>query len=640
MMNRSSNKPLAKKNGTSVLVTFWSIAALATIALHVACVLFLPVADTFLNAWHLSLILGLGFTSSIIFSNAARPIAQNVVDFFLAIIGFSVGVYFILFEDAVFDRFELTLLDQLVALAGVLLVLELTRRITGWLIPAIAITAMAYVLYLGPLFSDLFFFAGLSEYRMAYRLFWQDGALLGSTVTISATIIFMFVLLSTLMRYAGATQFIINGALRLMRKIPGGSAHVAVLSSALMGTVSGSAVANVAGTGTITIPLMKRAGLKPELAGGVEAAASTGSQLVPPIMGAGIFIMSDWIGVPYSELVLYAIIPAVLYFLSISFNIHLELKKADLLEAISDDEKLPKVSFGETVAFVLPIVLLIGLLTIGYSPVYAAGWTCLALIVTSFLTPNPLWPSHWLEISAATLRALIPTAIVLVCAGIIVVCVETSGLVVAMAQSLAILGQGNLLLVLALIALISLFLGMGLPVTASYIVVASFGAATLTSLGVPPIAAHMAIFWLSQDSLLTPPVCLAAYAAAGISGGNPTQTGIRAMLLGKGLYLMPVLFVFHGLLFDQGAPAALIATLIGTAAIVIFAMASVGQGFVRLVPGERIALALASLLVLWPDLWVQAAGAAIALLSLIAAQLRDRRANQTTPSDIKELARK
>jgi TRAP transporter 4TM/12TM fusion protein len=545
----------------------------------------------------------------------------------LAAAGLTVGIYFILFEDAVFDRFELTITDQIVALTAVLLVLELTRRFTGWLIPMIAVVAVLYVLYLGPLLSGLFYFGGLTEYRMAYRLFWQDGALFGSTTTISATIIFMFVLLSAMMRMTGATHFIINGTLRLMRHVPGGSAHVAVLSSALMGTVSGSAVANVAGTGTITIPLMKRAGLKPELAGGVEAAASTGSQLVPPIMGAGIFIMSDWIGVPYSELVLYAIIPALLYFLSISFNIHLELKKAGLLNPIELDEDLPKVGLGEAIAFLLPILLLVGLLTIGYSPVFSAGWTCLALLLTSFLTPNPLGPDRWLALARDTFRTLIPTAIVLICAGIIVVCVETSGLVVAMAQSLTILGQGNLLLVLALIALISLFLGMGLPVTASYIVVASFGAVTLTSLGVPPVAAHMTIFWLSQDSLLTPPVCLAAYAAAGISGGNPAQTGVRAMLLGKGLYVMPLLFVYHGLLFDQGMAAAIFATLVGVLAIVVFAMGSVGQGLRTFTPVERVLLVACSVLLIWPDLRLQLAGGAMAFTITILPVLKKNRAS-------------
>ncbi|MEL6323171.1 MAG: TRAP transporter fused permease subunit [Pseudomonadota bacterium] len=522
------------------------------------------------------------------------------------------------------------------ALVAVVLVLELTRRFTGWLIPVIAIFAIAYVLYLGPLLSGLFFFGGLSEYRMAYRMFWQDGALLGSTVTISATIIFMFVLLSTLMRFAGATQFIINGTLRLMHRIPGGSAHVAVLSSALMGTVSGSAVANVAGTGTITIPMMKRAGLNRELAGGVEAAASTGSQLVPPIMGAGIFIMSDWIGIPYSELVLYAIIPAILYFLSISFNIHLELKKAGLLDTGIESNELPKVGLGEAIAFTAPIVILIALLTIGYSPVFAAAWTCLAMLISSFLTPHPLWPARWLDVAKETLQTLIPTAIVLVCAGIIVVCVETSGLVVAMAQSLTLLGQGNLMLVLALIAVISLFLGMGLPVTASYIVVASFAAAALTSLGVSPVAAHMAIFWLSQDSLLTPPVCLAAYAAAGISGGNPAQTGVRAMLLGKGLYLMPILFVFHGLLFDQGTTAALVATCFGAATIIVFAMASVGQGPTALSRVERVCLLCAAILLLWPDIRVQVLGLCVAIIAITPSYLRSRSNPASKPTQTED----
>ncbi len=602
----------------------WSAAALLAIAFHVTYAVFIPVADTFLNAGHLSIVLGLGFSWNAL--EQGRQWSLRCFDTLLAVLGFAVGIYFILFESTVFGRFELPLTDQVIAWLAVFLVLELTRRLTGWVIPAIAMFLMLYVLYLGKHLPGIFFFNGLSGYRMAYRMFWQDGALLGTTTTISATIIFLFVFLSSLMQAAGATQFIIAGALRLMRSVPGGSAHVAVLSSAVMGTVSGSAVANVVGTGTITIPMMKRAGLKPEFAAGVEAAASTGSQLVPPIMGAGIFIMSDWTGIPYTELVLLAIVPAVLYFLSISLNIHLDLKKNGLLDVAVAEEAAQPVRLIEGLAFLAPIGSLVALLTIGYSPVYAAAWSCLAVVLCSFFTSHPLGPSRWLDIARSTLQTLMPTAIVLICAGIIVICVETSGLVVAMAQSLTVFGQHNILLVLILLAVISLFLGMGLPVTASYIVVASFGAQALIALGASPAAAHMAIFWLSQDSLLTPPVCLAAYAASGIAGGNPAQTGLRAMLLGKGLYLMPVLFIFHGLLFDHGNSAALHATATGAAAITCFAMASIGMAAKPLNALERISLGLAFVVLLWPDWHVQCAGLALACFSVGSSVLRPPRA--------------
>jgi len=592
----------------------WDLAALSAIALHIGCNLVFITSDTFLNAWHLSIVLALGYAGFALDEDAGG--FRRVRDLALATLGACVGIYFLLFEDAVFQRFDLTVADQLVALAAVLLVLDLTRRVTGWVIPAIAIALLAYVMYLGKYMPGLFFFGGLSEYRMAFRLFWQDGALLGSTTTISATIIFMFVLLSTLLRAVGATQFLIAGALRLMRRVPGGSAQVAVLSSALMGTVSGSAVANVAGTGTITIPMMKRAGLSREFAGGVEAAASTGSQLVPPIMGAGIFIMSDWIGVPYTDLVMVSIIPAILYFLSISLNIHLSLTRQNKLSVLASEEELAPVNWQEGIAFLAPIALLVVMLVSGYSPVYAAGWACAAVVGASFFTPAPLWPTRWLAVAAETFQTMIPTAIVLICAGIIVVCVETSGLVVAMAQSLSALGGGNVLLVVFLIAVISLFLGIGLPVTASYIVVASFGAPALVSLGVSPLAAHMAIFWLSQDSLLTPPVCLAAFAAAGIAGGNPAKTGVKAMILGKGLYMMPLLFIFHGLLFDQGAAAALWAVAVGAGISLFVAMSFSGMASERLNMPVRIAIAAAAVLLLWPAWQIQVAGLALACAAL------------------------
>ncbi|WP_417824984.1 TRAP transporter permease [Thalassospira lucentensis] len=586
----------------------WRVLAAIAIALHITFIVFIPISDTILNAWHLSFVLCLGFGAFGLLKDAT--LLTKLRDTVLALTGLCAGVYFILNEDKVFERFELTLMDQLVAFGAVLLVLELTRRVVGWVIPAIAVFLMTYVMYLGKYADGVFFFGGISEYRMAYRLFWQDGALLGSTTTISATIIFMFVFMSCLMRAAGATQFIINGTVRLLRKIPGGSAHVAVLSSALMGTVSGSAVANVAGTGALTIPMMKRAGLKPEMAGGVEAAASTGSQLVPPIMGAGIFIMSDWVGVPYTELVLLGIIPAILYFMSISFTVHLQLLKSGSLTICEDDE-VPEVKFRDGIAFIVPIAVLIVLLSIGYSPVYSAAIAAAGVVVCSFLGPQPLTVSKWIPIVEDTMKTVLPTAIVLICSGLIVVSVETSGLVVALAQSLAAFGDENALIILGLIALISMFLGMGLPVTASYIVVAAFGAQALVSLGVEPVAAHMAIFWLSQDSLLTPPVCLAAFAAAGIAGGNPVKTGVNAMMLGKGLYIMPVLFVFHGLLFTNNVSDVVHATGTGVFALALLAVASTGQAFAKLNAYERIITASASILILFPSWSLQVAGATI-----------------------------
>ncbi|AXO15760.1 TRAP transporter permease [Thalassospira indica] len=586
----------------------WRVLAAIAIALHITFIVFIPISDTILNAWHLSFVLCLGFGAFSLLKDAT--LLKRLRDTVLALTGLCAGVYFILNEDQVFERFELTLMDQLVAFGAVLLVLELTRRVVGWVIPAIAVFLMAYVMYLGKYADGVFFFGGISEYRMAYRLFWQDGALLGSTTTISATIIFMFVFMSCLMRAAGATQFIINGTASLLRKIPGGSAHVAVLSSALMGTVSGSAVANVAGTGALTIPMMKRAGLKPEIAGGVEAAASTGSQLVPPIMGAGIFIMSDWVGVPYTELVLLGIIPAILYFMSISFTVHLQLLKSGKLNICEDDE-VPEVRLRDGVAFIVPIAVLIILLSIGYSPVYSAAIAAAGVVVCSFLGPQPLTVSKWIPIVEDTMKTVLPTAIVLICSGLIVVSVETSGLVVALAQSLAAFGNENALIILGLIALISMFLGMGLPVTASYIVVAAFGAQALVSLGVEPVAAHMAIFWLSQDSLLTPPVCLAAFAAAGIAGGNPVKTGVNAMMLGKGLYIMPVLFVFHGLLFTNNVSDVVHATGTGVFALALLAVASTGQAFAKLNAYERLITASASILILFPSWSLQVAGAAI-----------------------------
>jgi TRAP transporter 4TM/12TM fusion protein len=295
-----------------------------------------------------------------------------------------------------------------------------------------------------------------------------------------------------------------------------------------MGSISGSAVANTVGTGSITIPMMKKVGFSPKFSGGVEAAASTGGQLMPPIMGAGAFIMSQWTQIPYLTIVGVAFIPALMYFFSVAFFIHLRARKQGLKPM--REEEIPKIGqvLLEGWNFFLPIGVLMGFLIYGFTPTYAASVGIASIVVSSWLNRKTrMGFRDILDALAAGAHNMVSTGVILLCSGIIIGVVLLVGMGIKFSILISAISGGNVFVTIVLIALASLILGMGLPVTASYIVLAVLAAPALTMLGVSLIAAHMLIFWYSQDANVTPPVCLAAYTAAGIAGSRPLETGVR-----------------------------------------------------------------------------------------------------------------
>ena len=560
------------------------------------------------NALHFAFVLFLGF---ILFPLSRKKHQQTLgIDFFLAVLSCAAGFYLIFFEDALHARNEVPILRDLIfgGLAIVLL-LELTRRCTGWLIPALSILFLSYATFMGKWLPGLFNFRGVSIERLLYRMYFAPDGIFGSIATISSTFVFLFILFGAFLLQSGAGDFILKLAMALIGKRVGGPAKMAVITSGFMGSISGSAVANTVGTGSLTIPLMKRTGFPAHFAAGVEAAASTGGQLMPPIMGAGAFIMSQWTQISYLKIIALATLPALMYFTSVLFFVHLRARKLGL-KAV-DDAEIPKL--GEVLKegwhFLLPIGLLITLLIVGFTPTYAASIATVSVVAASWLRKETRM--GFADIADALYlgaKNMVSTGAILLCSGIVIGIVLMTGMGITFSSLIIEISGGNLFVSLILVALASLILGMGLPVTASYIVLAVLVAPALQSMGVSLIAAHMLIFWYSQDANVTPPVCLAAYSAAGIAGSPPLKTGLEAWKLAKGLYLIPLLFIYTPILFEGSVLQVAAAAASGTLGLLAFAILSEGY-FFRLASWPiRVGFGVVTLLMFWPSTITNGAG--------------------------------
>jgi TRAP transporter 4TM/12TM fusion protein len=534
----------------------------------------------------------------------APGLLVRITNVLLAVAAVIVTAYMIFFEDALYAReAEFILSDYLVTGLAVLLAIEFTRRTTGWFMPVLILLSLSYILFMGRYISGVFQFPGLSLETVLYRSYFSEEGMFGMTANISATFVFMFILFGSFLLKSGAGDFIVSLARCLAGRFTGGAGFVAVIGSGLMGSVSGSAVANTVSTGVITIPMMKRSGFPSQFSAGVVAASSTGGALMPPIMGAGAFVMASYTQIPYLQIIAVSVLPAMLFYLTVMFFVRIEAIRLGLhADKQGDHESMWNVA-RHGWHFIIPLVVLVGLLVAGYTPIRAAAVAIVAVIVSSWLSPTPMKWEGIFEATVDGVRTMVSTALLLVAVGLIINVVTTTGVGNAFSLMIVEWAQGSLLISLALVALASLVLGMGLPVTASYIVLATlsapilfdliaqeqmlaalsapdlpasvvatinlFGGDALVALREMPLemrqllrqelispemltgmllSAHLIIFWLSQDSNVTPPVCLAAFAAAGIAGTKPMATGVTSWKIAKGLYLVPVLFAYSPLI--------------------------------------------------------------------------------------------
>ncbi len=572
------------------------------------------------NAIHYSFMLFIGFLQYPLLKRHAR--ATLPIDYFLAILSFAVGLYLVFFEDALHMRNEVPIMVDLIAAGlAVVLLMEITRRTTGFLIPTLAIIFLTYGLGGGRYLDGLWHFPGVTIPRMLYRMYFAPDGIFGTIATISSTFVFLFVLFASFLIKSGAGDFIIRLALATMGRTIGGPAKMAVFASGIMGSISGSAVANTVGTGSITIPMMKRTGFPSKFAGAVEAASSTGGQLMPPIMGAGAFIMSQWTQIPYLTIVGVAFIPAIMYFASVAFFVHLRAKKLGIKPIPEED--IPKLSevIKEGWNFFIPIGVLMTLLMVGFTPTFAACGGIAAIVASSWLNPKTrMSGKDILDAMAAGGVNMVTTGVILLCSGIVVGIVLMVGMGIKFSMLITMLAGNSLLLTILMVALASLILGMGLPVTASYIVLAVLAAPAMQMLGTSLIAAHMLIFWYSQDANVTPPVCLAAYSAAGISGSKPLETGIESWKIAKGLYIIPLLFCYTPILFEGPLWQVAETVVAATAGLFCFAVFFEGFNTYLLNIFQRIAYACVAALLLWPDMRLHILG----MILLAAMFIRER----------------
>ena len=532
---------------------------------HFAINIWGGISDLWFNSAHFALLASLGFLSYETTQNKNEISILNIIFAFLSL---STFIYMVLFEESLYEvaKSQMRISDLVVASMTIVLAVIMVKKSTGWIIPALIVLCISYILFLGQYIDGTFAFAGMNYERFLYRMFYTSEGLFGPIATISSTYVFMFILFAAFLLKSGAGDFIVDLSTAIAGKYTGGTGHVAVFSSALMGTISGSAVANTVSTGSITIPMMKKAGFKGTFAAAVEAAASTGGQIMPPIMGAGAFIMAQMTGIEFVTIITVSVLPAILYFSSIAFYINIHAKENNIKGEKSDIKLLPLLREG--FHFIIPISTLVGLLVYGFSPTYAAGISIITIILASYLTKHKkMGLQEIMEALALGSQNMVVTGILLISVGIIVGVINISGVGITFSQLIMEWSGNSLLLAIVLVALASLILGMGLPVTASYVVLSVLSAPALVGLMLSPemaalvnagitlpevtmflLSAHLIIFWLSQDSNLTPPVCLAAFAAAAIAKTPPMKTGIVSWKVGKGMYIIPLLFAFTPLI--------------------------------------------------------------------------------------------
>jgi TRAP transporter 4TM/12TM fusion protein len=502
----------------------------------------------YFNALHLGFIGSFGFLAS----RGPRGFGAKTglaIDGLLSLVVLGGGIYLVTGLDLLHARGEVMIAADVIAGALTLTAaLLLCQRTSGWIVPVLVLLAIGYVTFLGRHLDGIFHFKGLPAPRILYRFFFTSEGLFGVVADISSTYVFMFVLFAAFLLKSGAGDFIVRLSQVFAGRLAGGPGYIAVASSALMGTISGSAVANVASTGVLTIPMMKRAGFRPEFAAGVEAAASTGGQIMPPIMGAGAFIMAQWTGLPYSHIVAVSLLPALLFYGSVGFSVYFHARKLGLKPVPSATREPLGPLLREGATFLVPVGALVGLLASGFTPTYAAGLGLIAVVVASRFHPHHRMGFREIaDACALGTQNMVQTAALLVCTGVVIGALNLTGLSISFSQMVVEWADGSLGLAFVLIALVSLVLGMGLPTTAAYVMLAIVAVPALERMGVPELSAHLIIFWFAQSSNVTPPICLAAFTAAAIAQTPPMRTGIAATQISKGFYVVPLLFAFNRL---------------------------------------------------------------------------------------------
>jgi TRAP-type uncharacterized transport system fused permease subunit len=616
-------------------------------------------------------------------------------DLVLATMALGTGAYHVIYYEELVNRFLYSNTDIAVAIIGVLLTLEGARRVVGLPLTIVASAALLYA-YFGPYMPGFAQHQGFDVERISTFMFLGSEAILGIPIAISSTFIFLFLFFGVILRYTGVSRFFNDLAFAITKRMVGGPAKAAVMASAFQGMVTGSSVANTVGSGSFTIPMMKKAGYRPEFAAAVEASASTGGQLMPPIMGAAAFLMIEFTGISYGEIALAALVPAILYFAGIFIAVHLESKRIGVLGMQAEATPPLKVVLLKQGYLLLPLLAIIGVLISGQSPIRAALIAILMAVTVSlfqgvrfrealsqrwylllpllllmawmlFPTAMPavisqaiavksllllllvgVWVQQWIKGSSISLRDVITVmeegartalGVIVACgaAGIIVGVVTLTGIGLKMAGGIIGLAGGVLLFTMFFTMIACILLGMGVPTTANYVIMATMAAPALLAFDVggmeiPIIAAHLFVFYFGIVADITPPVALAAYAGSGIAKSNPFRTGVTATKVAIGAFLIPYIFVYNPVLVLEGAtwwslPLAFCTALIGMLGV---SAAMMGYFRTHARAWERVFLFAGGLILIVPDLVTDGVGLAVlVLLYLIQGR---RKASGDSPS--------
>ena len=559
-------------------------------------------------------------------------------DVILAIIGAASWSYITINFDSLVRRAGIyTSTDIIIGIIGILLVFEACRRIVGLPILIISIVFIIYALF-GAYAPGFLNHRGYSLQRLVSHLFYNTEGIMGTPIGASATFIFLFIFFGALLDKTGIGQFFIDICNAIAGGFDGGPAKVAVLTSAMFGTVSGSSVSNTVGTGSFTIPMMKSLGYRPEFAGAVEASASTGGQLMPPIMGAAAFLMAESLGIPYMEVAKAAIIPAILYFTGIFIMVHLEAKKKGL-KGLSKDS-LPKI--GELLMkkgyLVIPLLTIIYFFVLGKTAIYAGLMGIIAAAIVAVVNSIvdiimkrkvSFGLNDLIDVFVNAARNIISVAIACAMAGIIIGVITLTGLGLKIGAGLISISGGIPLLLLFLTMISSIILGMGVPTTANYLITSTIAASAIIGLGYEPLAAHMFVFYFGIIADVTPPVALAAMAGAAIAKSDPLKTGIEATKLSIGAFIIPYMFIFNPDILMINTTISDIIPILITSLIGMFGVSAGLEGYVfrKCKPYERILFIIAGLLSIYPEVYSDIIGIGIIAI-LVIVQIITKRKNQ------------
>ncbi|MDR1020683.1 MAG: TRAP transporter permease [Synergistaceae bacterium] len=512
-------------------------------------------------------------------------------------------------------------------IAAILLVLEAGRRVAGNVLPVLAVIFIAYC-YFGYYVPGMFQIRGYSISRIIQHMYLTPEGIFGVALGVSATFVIVFIIFGAFLSKSGGARFFNELALALAGSSPGGPAKVAVVASGLLGTINGSSVANVATTGIFTIPLMKRVGYKPEYAGAVEACASTGGQIMPPIMGAGAFIMSEFLGISYLSIAFAAVIPALLYYSAIFANVHISARKKRLSGLPKSElPRWQKVMMNDG-HLLIPVFVIVVTLLMRYTPLRAGFTGIVSVVIISALR------SHTRMSAKDLFEALVEGArgglgVALACAlvGFVVGTSSLTSLGLTLSNNIIEISGGRLLPTLFMSMVACLILGMGLPTTANYIVCSTIIAPALIGMKVLPLAAHLFVFYFGIMADLTPPVCLAAFTGAGIAGANPARTGINATRIALASYILPYCFVYSNMILMQDVVPHELAIIVISALLGVVSLAGAFEGwmFKDLNPAERVVFFVFAIAAIHPDILLSIISTSVLIAFMIYVKVSSRK---------------